>query len=116
MKHELNQLADILSVTIGFVGALIKGIKNKLKPVTIILACLVAGILSYASIGVIEMFYTDLSPKVIIFISFCVGWVANEITAKLDLLVNDFYDIFIGWVRSFFKFKSRTNENENNKP
>jgi hypothetical protein len=116
MKSNLTDFTDFLSMLVGVVGALLKGLKQRLSATTIILSCLVAGILSYASMGLIEVFYSDLSPRLVIFISFCVGWIANEITAKLDLLVNDFYDIFIGWVRSFFKFKSRNNENENNKP
>ena len=84
MKNNLNELGDILSVLVGIIGALLKGIKNKLNVVTIILACCIAGILSYASMGIIEIFYTDLSP-IVIFISFCVGWVVNELTSKLDL-------------------------------
>jgi hypothetical protein len=114
MKNDLHNLTDLFSMLIGVVGALLKGIKSKLSVITIILSCIVAGILSYASIGLIEIFYTDLSPKLVIFISFCVGWIANEITAKLDLLVNDFYDIFINWLRNYFKPKAPKDENDNN--
>lgn len=114
MKNNLNELGDLLSVLVGIIGALLKGIKNKLNVVTIILACCIAGILSYASMGLIEIFYTDLSPKIVIFISFCVGWVANEITSKLDLLVNDFYDIFIAYVKSYFNPKKRKDESNTN--
>ena len=114
MKNNLNELGDILSVLVGIIGALLKGIKNKLNVVTIILACCIAGILSYASMGIIEIFYTDLSPKIVIFISFCVGWVANELTSKLDLLVNDFYDIFIEYIKSYFKPKKRKDESNTN--
>lgn len=115
MNNNINELGDLLSVLVGIIGAFLKGIKAKLNVVTIILACCIAGILSYASIGIIEIFYTDLSPKIIIFISFCVGWVANEITSKLDLLVNDFYDIFIEYIKSYFKPKKRKDES-NTKP
>lgn len=114
MKNNLTDFTDLLSMLVGVIGALLKGLKQKLNAVTIILSCLVAGILSYASIGLIEIFYSDLSPRLVIFISFCVGWIANEITAKLDLLVNDFYDIFINWLRNYFKPKAPKNENDNN--
>ena len=114
MSNLVNELGDLLSVLVGIVGAFLKGLKNKLNVVTIILACCVAGILSYSTMGLIEIFYHNASPKIIIFISFCVGWIANELTSKLDLLVNDFYDIFIDWLKSYFKPKKRKDENNTN--
>jgi hypothetical protein len=113
MKEIINELGDFLAISIGVIGALLKGLKNKLKPVTIVLACAVAGVLSYSILGVVEIFYHELSPKLVILVSFITGWVANEVTAKLDLLVNDVYEIFIEWVRNKFKI-SKDEESPNN--
>jgi hypothetical protein len=40
-------------------------------------------------------------------ISFCVGWIANELTEKLDDFVNDVYDIVIDWIRRKFNSKNK---------
>lgn len=112
MREIINELGDFLAIAVGIVGALLKGVKNKLKPITVVLACIVAGILSYSMLGLVEIFYHDLNPKLVILISFVTGWIANEITTKLDLLVNDVYNIFIDWLKG--KFKNKQNESENN--
>jgi hypothetical protein len=101
----IEQFGDLLAMGIGMFGALIKGLKNKLTGTTVILGMLIAGILTFSVTGVIELFYKDLSPKIVILISFCVGWIANEITEKLDLLVGDVYGIFIDWLKNKFKSK-----------
>jgi len=101
----IEQFGDLLAMGIGMFGALIKGLKNKLTGTTVILGMLIAGILTFSVTGVIELFYQDLSPKIVILISFCVGWIANEITEKLDLLVGDVYGIFIDWLKNKFKNK-----------
>jgi hypothetical protein len=110
MKN-FEHLGDFLALAVGVLGAFLKGLKNKLKPATIILGCLVAGVLTFSIIGVIEYYYATLPPKFVVLISFTVGWVANEITEKMDAFVNDVYDILIEWIKS--KFKTRKNENEN---
>lgn len=102
----LNEFGDLLSMAVGMVGALLKGLKSRLHFTSVILGMLIAGILTFSIIGVIEQFYQTLSPKFVILISFCVGWVANEITSKLDAMVNDIYNIFIAWIKS--KFNSKT--------
>jgi hypothetical protein len=96
---------DLISVAIGVVGALLKGIKKKFQTTTIVIGLIIAGVMTYATIGVLEVYFSDLSPKITILISFCVGWVANEITEKLDDFVNDIYGIFISWIKGFFKRK-----------
>ena len=47
----------------------------------------------------------DLSQRATILVSFAVGWVANELTDILDKFVKDAYDIFIAYIRGFFKGK-----------
>lgn len=102
-----NEFGDLLSMAVGMVGALLKGLKSRLHFTSVILGMMIAGILTFSIIGVIEQFYQTLSPKFVILISFCVGWVANEITSKLDSMVNDIYNIFIDWLKAKFKTKSK---------
>lgn len=106
----LHQFGDLISMCIGMAGALLKGLKMKMHPFSVFLSMIIAGIFSYSTIGLIEMFYSDLSEKVVILIAFCVGWIANEITSKLDLFVNDMYEILLEWVRN--KFKSKKDESK----
>ena len=106
MKNFEN-FADLMAMFVGVLGALLKGLKNKFHASTIVLGCLIAGVLTYSIIGVIEYFYSDLNTKFIILISFSVGWVANEITEKMDLIVNDLYDILIEWLKSKFKKRGK---------
>ena len=105
MKLLVDIWGDLFAVGIGVLGALIKGLKKRFNASTIILGMLIAGILTFAVTGIIETFYSHLSPKIVILISFSVGWVANEITEKLDLFVNDVYEIFIEWLKSKIKRK-----------
>lgn len=96
----LEQFTDIFAMLIGMTGALMKGLKKRLKIKSILIGMVVAGILSFSLIGVIEMFYKDLSPKVIILVSFVVGWLANEITEKIDLIFDDAFDLFLSWIKT----------------
>lgn len=96
----LEQFLDFISMGVGMVGAMLKGIKRKFRFATIILSMVIAGILTYSITGLVAYLYADVNPKVIVLISFCIGWVANEFTDKLDDLIGDLYDIFITWLRN----------------
>lgn len=96
----MEQFMDFISMGVGMVGAMLKGIKRKFRVTTIILSMLIAGILTYSVTGLVAYFYADVNPKVIVLISFCIGWVANEFTDVLDELIGDLYDIFITWLRN----------------
>ena len=91
----IENFMDIITIVIGMVGAMLKGFKNKLRPVSVIMSMVVAGILCYSVIGIVEIFYHDLTPRLIILIAFVTGWLANEITEKLDLAIGDIYEITI---------------------
>ena len=86
-------------MSIGMIGAMMKGVKKRLRVKNIFIGMVVAGILSFSLIGVIELFYQELSPKLIILVSFVVGWLANEITEKIDLVFDDAFDIFLNWIK-----------------
>ena len=96
----MEQFMDFISMGVGMVGAMLKGIKRKFRVTTIILSMLIAGILTYSVTGLVAYFYADVNPKVIVLISFCIGWVANEFTDVLDELIGDLYEIFITWLRN----------------
>ena len=103
----IENFTDLIAMFIGVIGAFLKGMKKKFSKSTIIIGMLIAGVLTYAITGLIEMFFNDVPQKVIILISFCVGWIANEVTEKLDEFVNDFYDIIIEWIRRKFNYKNK---------
>lgn len=88
----LEQFTDLLAMAIGMTGALMKGLKKRMKMQSILIACVVAGILSFSLIGVIELFYHNLTPRLTILVAFVVGWLANEITEKIDLIFDDVWE------------------------
>jgi hypothetical protein len=93
---------DLISTGVGSGGALIKSLKLKLPRRITILSMLVGGIVAYGGIALLNVFFKDLSPKILVLASFSIGWVANELTSKLDLFVNDFYEIIIDKLKSIF--------------
>lgn len=99
----LEEFTDLIAMGIGMAGALMKGIKKRLKIQTIIITMVVAGILSYSLLGVLELFYHEFTPRLVILVSFVVGWLANEITEKIDLVFDDAYDYFLGWIKKRIK-------------
>ncbi len=104
MKN-FNDLGDVCAIGIGVLGALLKGLKAKFKISTIVISCVIAGILTYSVTGIIEMYYNEVSPKIIILVSFSVGWVTNEITQKMDEFIGDVYTILISYIKTFFTKK-----------
>lgn len=90
----LEQFTDAIAIGIGMLGALMKGLKQRVKTRTLLISMCIAGILTYSITGAIEIFYDHLTPKLIILISFVVGWGANELTEKIDLLIDDIYEYF----------------------
>jgi hypothetical protein len=76
----MDNFLDYISIAVGMIGAMLKGIKRKFRWSTIILSMSIAGILTYSVTGLVAYFYADMNPKVIVLISFCIGWVANEFT------------------------------------
>jgi len=99
----LEQFTDLLAMAIGMTGALMKGLKKRMKMQSILIACVVAGILSFSLIGVIELFYNDLTPRLTILVAFVVGWLANEITEKIDLIFDDVWEYIEGVIKKRLK-------------
>ncbi len=82
--NDLGQYSDLWAVSVGVLGALLKGLKKRLSMRTMIIQVLVGGILAYGTIGVIDTFFSGLDSKIVIVVSFSIGWVANELTEYLD--------------------------------
>ena len=99
----LEQFTDLFAMAVGMIGSLMKGLKKRLKMQTIFIGMVIAGILSFSLIGVVEIFYAELSPKLIILISFIVGWVANELTEKIDEVFEEFYQYAIDKLKKIIK-------------
>lgn len=93
-----ENFTDLYGIAVGMLGALIKSIKKKMSLKHKLMGMVVAGILCYTSIGVVQMFYGSLPERISILIAFIVGWTANEITDKMDIFVDDLYEYCLGWL------------------
>lgn len=101
--NGVENFTDLIAVLVGMIGAMAKGMKKRAKVKTIIIGMTVAGILSFSLIGVLEIFYTELTPRLIILVSFVVGWVANELTEKIDLVFEDVFNYFAEKLKNLIK-------------
>lgn len=104
MKNS-NDWIDLISILVGSIGSLLKALKLKLPRRTIILSMCIAGVIAYGAIGLLSLFFEDMSPKILVLASFSIGWISNELVGKLDAFVDDIYDIFMGKVKSIFRKK-----------
>ena len=94
---EFHEYTDLWAVGVGLMGSLMKGIKKKLGFQTTMLGMLVGGILAYGTIGIIDQFFSHLNERIVIVISFAVGWGANEITEYLDDAIKSVAEKYIGF-------------------
>ena len=94
---------DLWAVLVGTTASLMKGLKRTLKAQQLIIALITGGVLAWGTLGIIDMFFGQLEPKVIMLVSFAVGWVANEITDVLDDTIKDAYELVKQWAKSKLK-------------
>jgi len=104
MKNSTDWI-DLISILVGSIASLLKALKLKLPRRIVILSMCIAGVIAYGAIGLLSIFFKDLSPKVLVLASFSIGWVANELTSKLDDFVNEVYEILILKIKSIFTKK-----------
>jgi hypothetical protein len=98
--NDLGQYSDLWAVSVGVLGSFLKGLKKRLKMRTMIIQVIVGGILAYGTIGVIDTFFSGLDSKIVIVISFAIGWVANELTEYLDDTIKSLADKWLGkWIK-----------------
>ena len=95
--------ADMYSLFVGLLASLLKGIKKRLKLRGLIIAGTTGALLSYGTLGILEMFMEGVDMRTVILCAFAVGWVANEITDVLDEIVKDAYDVVLLWFKSKLK-------------
>lgn len=103
MKNNL----DLWTVLVGVLASLLKALKNKLTSRETIIAAIVGGLLAFGTLGLMDIFFSDLEPRVIMLVAFTVGWVANELTDVLDSAVKDSYDLFKEYARSWAEKKKK---------
>lgn len=101
--NGVENFTDLIAVLVGMIGAMAKGMKKRAKAKTIFIGMTIAGILSYSLIGVVEIFYDELTPRLVILVSFVVGWVANELTEKIDLVFDEVFDYFKDKIKRLIK-------------
>lgn len=101
MKDNL----DFWSAIAGALAALLKGLKHRLKMRQLLLSLAVASIMAWGTIGVLQYWFSsnNIDPRIVILVSFSVGWVANELTDILDEFVKTRLPIML---EGMFKFKS----------
>lgn len=98
---------DLISITVGFFSAFMKAIKKGLTWKSVIVASISGAIFSWGIIGVLILFFNQITnnTSIIIAISFIIGRITDSVVDKLDVSVEDFYDIFIEWLRDKLKLK-----------
>ena len=99
----IKENTDLWAVLVGITASLMKGIKQKVNAQQLIIALITGGVLAWGTLGFIDMFFSELEPKVIMLVSFAVGWVANEITEVLDDTIKDAYELVKQWAKSKIK-------------
>lgn len=104
MKN-IHDYTDLFSIAVGIVGSMLKAMKRKLPLSATIIQMIVGAILAYGTVGVIDQFFGQLNERIVIVVSFAVGWAANEITDQLDRIVRDLSDKYI--------VKGKNSEDEN---
>jgi hypothetical protein len=107
MKDNL----DVISAFAGACAALLKGIKHRLNMRQIAISLIIASILAWGTIGILQYFFASTDPKITILVSFSVGWVANELTDILDEFVKEKVPVIL---ENLFKIKPK-NKGDNEK-
>lgn len=110
MKGFEQFYTDIYAVLTGILGALIKGIRNKLGIKITFISMITGAFLCYATVGIIESWFTNLPPKITVAISFFIGFVAHTITDMMDDFIKDLYDICLNKFKSLNISKKKKDE------
>jgi len=91
----MKENIDVMAGLAGMMGALLKSLKKKFTTREIIINMFVAGFLSFGIVAALTIFLPKYvhDSRVLVFITFFVGWIANDFTDKLEKSVGDIYDI-----------------------
>lgn len=105
MKDNIDLMAGLA----GAAGALLKSLKKRLSNKETIINIVVAGVLAFGIIGGLTMWLPNYIKdfRVVVFITFFMGWISNDFTDTLEKVISDVYDIMIDWLRNKFKSKPK---------
>lgn len=93
MKENIDLMAGLA----GMMGAMMKSLKKKFTKREIVINMIVAGFLSFGIVAGLTIFLPKYvhDQRLMVFITFFVGWVSNDFTDKLEKSVGDIYEIII---------------------
>ena len=89
MKNNI----DFYAIVFGATASFLKARKMKLKIKDLILQVAIGGLLAFFTLGILDWLFAESHPRIKMFISFVVGWTANELTDLFDKAVKDGYEI-----------------------
>lgn len=98
----MKENIDVMAGLVGMMGALLKSLKKKFSNREVIINMIVGGFLSFGVIAGIMMFlpkYTN-DIRVIMFITFFLGWVSNDFTDGFEKTVSRLFDFAIDFLRT----------------
>ena len=82
---------DFYAILFGSIASFLKARKMKLKFKQLISQVVIGALLAFFTLGILDWLFGDAHPRVKMFISFVVGWTANELTELFDRAVKDGY-------------------------
>jgi hypothetical protein len=104
----MNNKIDFYAILFGSIASFLKARKMKLKFKQLISQVVIGALLAFFTLGILDWLFADAHPRVKMFISFVVGWTANELTDIFDKAVKDGY--VIG--KSYVQRKGNINDSE----
>lgn len=100
MRNDL----DAIFVIVGMIGAWIRGVADNLSKKETIVNLIFSGFFCFGAIGVLSYLPEYIKNfHALILIVFCLGFITKDFTIKMRYIVFDIYDIFIDWLKKFFK-------------
>ena len=99
MKNQI----DLYAIVFGAIASFLKARKMKLKLRDLMFQVVIGGLLAFFTLGILDWIFADSHPRIKMFISFVVGWTANELTDIFDKAVKDGYEIG----KSYFSKKTK---------
>lgn len=105
MKENIDIMAGVAAAC----GALLKSLKKRLSNKETIINIIVAGVLAFGIIAGLTMWLPNYIKdfRIVVFITFFMGWISNDFTDTLEKIISDVYDIGIDWLRDKLKTKSK---------
>lgn len=105
MKNDI----EIASAVAGGIGAVLKGLKSKIKLKSLIINAFVGLFLGFGVIQGLVFFFSShkLSIGLIAFIGWLAGWLSNEITDKMEAYIDVVYEITVDKTKEFFNNLSK---------